>query len=693
MTDYYQPTLLFRKNAIKRFRSSLMPIVETEATPKTWMLQGPGLGDTLVLNQTCSLNRLHIKSNYWKIPDSNNNLTALAATNKHDDIPLLAISSGNSESNLFIYELDLMDNYLTHHNTISLPNIHGMQWVPQSTKHLVTGNSKGYAHLVRIPNIDDQEDSAEIVKRFNHRKHLKSINKDPSIFSHRHTNITKLAFAAGSEDMFSIYDDTLFLWDLNDSEAQARPKPIMLRQIEGLRNLDPSALELVVGICGRFGVSLLDTRSPRVSVPESAMLAKGTFRQNAATIMKWCDNNEYVFAAGHMDGAIRLWDIRKQSSFSTMKGHQGHTITSLEWNNNDLFSGGDDGNIVHWDLTSDVTDFSEAALDRCGLKEGISSVRFNTKKNAVEQVINERQCGTVLPASNTRVTAMAAVGQDSDLKILSIDGSSLFGMHSKIYDVVNVKGPKEFYTKEDLDLVLATGSNNTLVASSESLVEPLSIKRFAELSHSSKSSLSMVDSEVSSILTHESLRRSDSSCLSVSQVSDALSGIVCRRPTLREHNTSAATSLLLRCNSTASQVSDALSGIVCRKPTLRISRNPTIRSNKTAATVFYDAEEENSRETLLDTPIEPSDFAIDVEQFTFASSDMFAVANNSAYSVDSTSPVSNSDHSMFSDSLATLSTNTTICESPERVKGDEHVAITPLEIHFDEFTFDSPYLA
>ena len=54
------------------------------------------------------------------------------------------------------------------------------------------------------------------------------------------------------------------------------------------------------------------------------------------------------------DGVIRLWDIRKQDSYiAELYGHNDYSITtSMEWNNNDLFTGSKDGNIIHWDLSN-----------------------------------------------------------------------------------------------------------------------------------------------------------------------------------------------------------------------------------------------------------------------------------------------------------------------------------------------------
>lgn len=500
MNEYYEPTLLFRQNAVKKNNSEVSPMSSVSSfetsdsanSSSTWLLDGQYDKDTEILNKSCSLNRVNIKSNYWKIPDNDMNLTSMAVNKQDDDSVILGISSANKDSNLFIYELDLAENYLTHHNTISLPNIHAMKWVPQNKSQgmsLITGNSKGYAHLVTIPQSNEDGESAEIVKRFNHRKHLKSINKDPSIQSHASTNINKLGFMNSSTNLVSLYDDNLFLWDIKDSDSQIKPKPTLISSIPEIKNFDPITNNLnLVGICGKFGVSLFDTRNPKFSVPSSSM--RGAKRRElAANVIRWSPTNENVFAAGHLDGITRLWDIRKQESFGSLNGHHGKKIVSMEWNNDDLFTAGKDGNIVHWDLTSDINEYPEAEFMNCGLKEGLNSVTFNPTKNSVEDTISQRQCGTILPASNTNIVDMCSLEYSSknkdEVKVLSIDSSSFFGAHSKIYDAVkvNINQDKLYYTEEDMSLLMtaeqASGNSlSTLVNSSvDNVTKPLAISR------------------------------------------------------------------------------------------------------------------------------------------------------------------------------------------------------------------------
>lgn len=491
MNDYYEPTLLFRQNAIKKYQPQLLPIaslllVNVSSPRSLWLLNHSNPSDTEVLSKLCSLNRLNIKSNYWKIPDTHCHLTAMDVT--ADNNPQLAIASGSQDANLFIYELDVLDNYLTHHTTISLPNVHALKWVPGEEKYLVTGNSKGYAHLVHVPGANSDE-SAEIIKRFNHRKHLKAVNKDPSMFSHASTTILRLEYNVHNDRLYLVYDDTLFLWDMRDCGLHQKPRPTSVSSIEHLTNFDLNRnSDNVVGICGRFGVSLFDTRQKEFSVPQ-LVVAQASRHHLGATSMRWLPSNDTIFAAAHTDGVVRLWDIRKQELFAALHGHQGKKITSMEWNHRDLFTAGSDGNIVHWDLSSDVSkeDCTEnGKLAVCGLKEGVDSVNFNPKRNSVEATLSQRQCGTVLPASNSSIAAMCSVkgpsGDVDDVRVLSIDGSAFFGVHLKIYDAVNVHidVSKAYYTASDIDLLMAAeASGSTLIDLSELLQDvtaPLALK-------------------------------------------------------------------------------------------------------------------------------------------------------------------------------------------------------------------------
>lgn len=517
MTDYYEPTLLFRQNAIRRFNPSLSPISSVLSLPEesttsqssinspyldkktntssSWLLNLNNEKDTQVLSKSCSLNRTNIKSNYWKIPDNNMNLTSMCVKHQSPQNPLLAISLNNSDNNLFVYEINLDSNHLIHHSTISLSNIHNMKWVNNTTtsdkNYLVTGNNKGYAHLVTMPDIgtgsiDDQEYSAEICKRFNHRKHIKDKSKADAMLPIKQLNLFN-----SDREMISIYDDFLFHWDIMNVESQQRPQPISITTVKGVRNFDVLPHNnTTLSICGKFGISLFDTRDSKFSIPMSSSITKN-YRQLSGNIVKWNPENDNILAVGHGDGVIRLWDIRKQDYFTSLHGHSHRStlnqVTSIEWDQGDLFTGGQDGNIIHWDLTSDVS-IDEIGHMNCGLREGLDSVKFNEKTNSVEVDVNQRQWGTILPASNTNVVSMCSVANDSnEIKIMSIDGSSFLGVHSQVKEAIklNINPDKLYYTEEDIQELLRyerpINSKEDLTSSDlESVIDsemPLMIRR------------------------------------------------------------------------------------------------------------------------------------------------------------------------------------------------------------------------
>lgn len=469
--------------------------------------------DISLTNKVCSLDRVNIKSNYWKIPDAEMNLTALALSDPSANSPSLAISSANSENNLFIYELDPFQNYLTHHTTISLPNIHSLCWVKgTNSKYLISGNTKGYAHLISVPSSlsggDEVDESAEIIKRFNHRKYLKLVNKDPSLAAHNSTIISNLGFLC--DKLVTTYDDTLFVWNLNDVHLSMRPKPESISVVPGITNFDaPITSSSTLALCGNFGVSLFDTRASQHSIPKSSLDTSRDVKSIKANLVKWHGANENILASAHADGRVHLWDIRMNDTFSEISGHKGKLITSMAWNGNDLFTGASDGMIAHWDLTSDLDPTVELSahnenLKRCSLKEGINSVEFDAVRNSVVKSVTERQCGTLLPALNNKIVGMCLISEGceagSRCKILLIDGAAFLGLHAKIYDAAgpsNTSSEKKFYSRDDIALISQDVSDATLVDPEDRFFEPLSIKKPSYISDSDKSRMDDAFSTVS----------------------------------------------------------------------------------------------------------------------------------------------------------------------------------------------------
>lgn len=496
---FYEPTTLFRHNAIRRSEGSACIAGNSSCDTLTTTILS-NLNSSRLLNldpsdmpavsKACGLDRINIKLNYWRIPDASMNLTAIAASNSYLDVPLMAIASGATENNLFVYELDTLDHNLTHHSTILLPNIHGLAWMPGHSNYLVAGNTKGYAHVVMLPVPEHHlttastvlgagsmasgagAGDAEIVARLNHRKHLRAVNKDPSIHSHASSCVSRLGFADAAS-LVSLYDDTVFVWDMQ--RCTAKPRPTSVAVVPGVANFDARACDAsTLALAGSFGVSLFDTRSHVHSVPSvGSSNQKGKGNGGAASIVTWHGANEHVLAAAHADGVVRLWDVRKEAPFAELAGHNNRPVTAVQWNHNDLFTGGSDGSIVHWDLTTDVDDLVlDPTVASCSLRDGLASVDFDRVRNSLVDSLLERQCGTRLPALNNRIVGMCLLrGSDghtrrADCQVVTIDAAALLGLHLKIYDVVD--GADDFYTASDVAL-MQSSTGSTLVEPCEPL--------------------------------------------------------------------------------------------------------------------------------------------------------------------------------------------------------------------------------
>lgn len=499
-----------KKNSDESLRSTLgssSSLNLSKASTGSTLVNHGNTNDSEVLDKSCSLNRVSISSNYWKIPNKKMDLTSIAVDTRANNQSTLAISSSGLESNLYIYELDAANNFLMHHNTISLPNIYSMEWLSyeeNNNKYLLTGNDKGYASLVSIPKPEEQGKPAEVVKRFNHRKHLSRQQKNKNYIPNN-TGVSKIKLMSNN-DMISIYDSHLFLWDIGGCDTQMKPITKQIVNVPRIMNFEPVLSDQnTIGVCGDFGVSLFDVREPKFCVP-STMLGKVHKKKMASNIMLWCPSSEYIFASGHLDGVVRIWDVRKQEAMGELKGHSGSWILSLEWNEFNLLSGGKDGNIIHWDLDSELRS-EEPNIKNCTLREGLDSVNFNPSRNTIEETLSQRQCGIVLPASNTGITAMTSIRDRLQsphfMQVLSIDSSSFLGLHSKIHNAVDMNNTgKSFYTEDDISLMRA--DQNAKEATPASLLSPaISHTSVKEAATPSQASARKLHSHSNSVLTNE----------------------------------------------------------------------------------------------------------------------------------------------------------------------------------------------
>ncbi|KAH3680503.1 hypothetical protein WICMUC_000291 [Wickerhamomyces mucosus] len=461
--DFYKPNTIFRQNHVEKRKSCIDSISSSSSSSRkfsneSWLYQN---SSTEILNKSLNKDNNQINSNYWKIPDNDSFLTSIAINKQNQ----LAISSGGNDSNLFIYNIDDdhddLNKSLIHKQTISLPNITKMEWLNDNSIEescLLTGHKNGMIHYVSIPNLDYNEDdeNAQIIKRFNHKRHFtSSIINSKSI---KNLQITKNWLNNGN-NLISLCNENIFLWDINHRSDL----PILKTQHLGLLNFDYNSFKLgILGLVGKFGIAINDLRisnncydgeefqKPSIFIPQND---KST---TAANNIKWSPFDSNIFAASHLDGIIRLWDIRSQSHFAELKGHSTNEINSIEWseiNSNDLYSSDQMGKLIHWDLNFDEN------LMNCTINEGIDSIllkdeKFYTDQFEILDLINQRQCGTIISDNNNN----SKTGSIIDLKtfndsIISIDNESYLGLHYKNKSIL-AKDSEYNYNSKMMDQIL-----------------------------------------------------------------------------------------------------------------------------------------------------------------------------------------------------------------------------------------------
>lgn len=282
----------------------------------------------------------------WQIPDESSYLTSVAV---HESSPLIAIGSGAKENNLFVYETT-QDRGLIHHQTISLPAIHGLQWLSPSQQVadlgniLATSHSNGLAHLVLLPDCYSS-DPAEILKRFNHRRHVAL--HDTVSTRIKHIELTTPAWRTTvPSSLATLYSQHLFLWDPSRGDT-----PVLTRKVKRAEafSLSPFHDGQVAAACGRY-TSLLDVRAKTGAVN----LIAGN-----STLAAYSPMNSNLLATAHSDASglqdncVRIWDCRHTSG--PLQKLEGHTdqIRSLEWskfNPCELNTSSNDGSLRLWNI-------------------------------------------------------------------------------------------------------------------------------------------------------------------------------------------------------------------------------------------------------------------------------------------------------------------------------------------------------
>ncbi|GMM29683.1 Dse1 protein [Martiniozyma asiatica (nom. inval.)] len=363
-------------------------------------------------------NSLKLKSNYWKINQTDADdciLPSNVAMAQNNGT--LAVGTNVSSENLKIY--NLANSSLTHLTSISLPDIHSLEFLhtttepPHDFKFLLTGHSSGFAHLTTIPISDDSPfENAEIIKRFNHAKHIKNsdlinFNKNWMLNTDKpSTTINSLALSPSSwstplNTLNSIYNNHVFLWDTTRSR---KPKAIIA--INGASIIEASSENCIAGVAGDFGINLIDWRSKTVvkemgnqskiwlsntkfattpsmgkvndkftfvskrsslsprsatfdfSSPNSPTISRSTTNNSinrlyGSTALKFSDNCNYLSSAtispsGHI---VQIWDIRKEEPLAILEGFKDQA-SQMKWQKNLLWVADNDGCVSKWDLSS-----------------------------------------------------------------------------------------------------------------------------------------------------------------------------------------------------------------------------------------------------------------------------------------------------------------------------------------------------
>ncbi|OWB77227.1 hypothetical protein B5S32_g1388 [[Candida] boidinii] len=492
-------------------------------SPLNWALDTSD-DDLQTTKKTCSLmNKSPMKSSYWKINFDNDNeqidenlkedevespLTQselirnkirkdkLSSSNNqfidsqitsialHENNPFVAIANSSDDSNLMIYDINTNDSTLIHLQTITLPGIHSMKWLydvnssvlthsksnhsevntdENNYSFLLTGHDRGYVNLTRMSDprdINDEGAGAEIIKRYNHQKHInkdyesckasKSFKNNNLISS---LNITPKNWkSCNLNSLISIYKENVFLWDSSRSSV-----PILKTKSRGVNFSDPCPnRDGLLGLGGSFGVSLFDMRSKDNLGLTSSFFLPHEDNDKQSTILKWSNNNSNYLASGELSGLIKVWDIRVSKPLLCLKGHTDE-ITSMSWsnsNNGDLYSSSKDGNIIHWKLSTindnNIDNGSSNNVyesynnnDSSIMKEVTVVNSVNLQKNfdthkiidTSENNNNLYKCGNVIPVSNTSIVDFITIIDEEDeenCKLLTIDQSSFLCLHSKL---------------------------------------------------------------------------------------------------------------------------------------------------------------------------------------------------------------------------------------------------------------------
>lgn len=366
-------------------------------------------------------------SMYWRVPDPLQYLTAIAA---HPTDSLCAVASGATRDNLFIYELEpciARKPIVTHHQTISLGEIHSLCWASPRTELgaqgnvLVSGHKSGIVHMTLLPDTYSSDVPAEILKRFNHIRHL------PATTS---TRVKQVALTGPEwncctpSSIASLCCEHFFLWDPTRSDL-----PLLKHKYPGIAAFDLCATRnAVLATGGRKGIAIRDLR-----VREGAgLMPRGG--HGPCSHVRWSPSDGNVVAAVHDQSTIKIWDIRAHSPLATYAGHIDQ-VTSTEWLDScHLVSSSNDGTIRVWDSRDPPAGLDDDVKGGGKLRWQASDYGMLVARRNLDQeldrlvldIFDESEPAAAIVGKNKQFTAMAL----SAAGPVSIDTDGYFGVHT-----------------------------------------------------------------------------------------------------------------------------------------------------------------------------------------------------------------------------------------------------------------------
>lgn len=289
-------------------------------------------------------------------------------------------------------------NILTHHQTITLGGIHSLTWVSQNHplgsqgNVLATGHNSGLAHFILLPDPYSNNVPAEIVRRFNHNRHLQKSSGSTRI---KHLQLSNDVWTCTPlSSLITMCSEHIFLWDPSRSDI-----PMLRKKCKGATCFDASELRSgILGMGGAKGISIRDIRAH-----SSSGLSPPTDNDGRVSMVKWSPNNENLMAAVHDSTTIKVWDIRSHGPLATFDGHTDQ-INSIRWassataaspsNNStltsgELYSASNDGTIRVWSVGNNNESAAEYNSSRDSIQPLPDNNNTPTSKKDLEWIQNK----------------------------------------------------------------------------------------------------------------------------------------------------------------------------------------------------------------------------------------------------------------------------------------------------------------